>query len=286
VTDDRALGRILKDIAQDANIRTHDGPSDYFWPSSLGRCERRVILERAGVRGNPLDDDTALFFWIGNVIHDAVQKGIAKRLPGKVWTEVSIRDEEYKISGRVDNLRLVEEDGEWVVYEYKTVRTDAFRWNLLKPDHILQVGIYLTFLIDCPVCMGYESMKPRCITCQNTGRLTVLASRGKLAYIGKEDGRVEVFEIVADEALRTAVKEKLKHLEQLYIGYVASSGAILPPKLSKEPILDKKGIPEIYKKSSTKFGHKKGDPKLKEDWRVRNCPYLGSGRCCGDREKS
>lgn len=279
--DEKSLRRILIDVAREREERGPAKPQDYFHPSAMGQCERRVILSHFGVEGLPMSDDDALFFWIGNIIHEAVQKGVSKRMGGTVWNEVRFRDETYKISGRLDTLRLTQEDEVWSVWEYKTVRTDAFRFNLPKPDAILQVLIYTIFPLDCPECLGYEVMKPKCDVCTNVG-LVGPADFGKLAYIGKEDGRLEVYDIQPDEALKAAVKQKLMRLQMLADDY--GKRGVLPDKLPKEHLTDKKGVPQFYVKSSTKFGFKAGDPKLKDDWRVQNCPYLGSGQCCGDKE--
>jgi len=254
---------------------------DYFNPSAMGQCERRVILSHAGVQGKALTDDDVMFFWLGDIIHDAVQRGIAKKLEGQVWNEVGMRENTYRISGRLDTMRLVVDEGEFGVYEYKTIRTDAFRYKLPKPDAILQVCLYQMFPLDCPICLGYESMVPKCVMCQNTG-VVGPAKWAKIAYIGREDGRMEVYDVVIDDELRAAVKQKLMRLQVLAEEF--DKNGTLPDKLPKEHILDKKGQPAFYVKSSAKFGFKKDDPKLKDDYRVQNCPYLGSGRCCGDKD--
>lgn len=283
LTDEKSLKRILIEIAR--GEEREDRQHDYFYPSSLGQCERRVILEHAGVPGKPMTDQDALFFWIGNVIHDAVQKAISLKLPGQVWNEVHVRDETYKVSGRLDTLRWERKDGVWRVYEYKSQRTDAFRFNLPKSDHILQVGIYCTFKIDCPVCVTYVDHDRvaalpdiECELCKGTSYVGP-ATAGKLAYIGKEDGRIETFDIVPDEELRAAVKQKLMRLQTLSEMYTANES--LPDKLPKQQVVVK-GVPQFYVRGSKKFGAKPGDPKVKDDYRVKNCPYLGSGKCCGD----
>lgn len=281
-----SLKRILIEVARERVTPEHDTPSGYFHPTAMSKCERRVILEHAGVEGNPMSDETALFFWIGNVIHDAVQEGIAKKLSGTVWNEVHMRDETYKVSGRLDTLRLMLVGGEWyVVYEYKSQRTDAFNYKMPKPDHVLQVLIYCVFPLDCPACSVYEEWpsrkrewSPTCAICKGSG-LVGPAKMGKLAYIGKEDGRLEVFDITPDNDLKVAVKQKLMRLQVLAEDY--AKRRVLPDPLPQEPITDKKGVPQFYVKSSTKFGFKAGDPKMKDDYRVKNCPYEGRG-CCGD----
>lgn len=287
-----SLKRILIEIAREREDRHPIASAQaYFHPSAMGKCERRVILEHAGVQGKGLTDDDVMFFWLGDIIHDAVQLGIAKKMGEQTWNEVHFSDETYKVSGRLDTLRLVLDDGEFGVYEYKTMRTDAFRYKLPKPEHILQVIMYMIFPLDCPVCSVYDKNEdysariPRewsttCVFCQGTG-LVGPAKWGKIAYVGKEDGRMEVYEIAIDDEMVAAVKQKLMRLQMLAEDYDARGA--LPDKLPKEPITDKKGVPQVYVKSSTKFGFKKGDPKMKDDYRVQNCPYLGSGRCCGDK---
>ena len=296
MTEEKSLKRILIEVAREREDKPpyprgdkHKHLAcgelcifDYFNPSAMGQCERRVILSHFGVEGKGLTDDDVMFFWLGDIIHDAVQMGIAKKLPDQVWNEVGMRDDTYRVSGRLDTLRLVLTDGVFGVYEYKTVRTEAFNFKLPKPDAILQVILYQVFKIDCPECRGYESMVPQCVMCQNIGMVGP-AEWGKIAYIDRQEGRIEVYDITVTDELRAAVKQKLMRLQVLAEEY--DRNGTLPDKLPKEHITDKKGEPQFYQKSSAKFGFKKGDPKLKDDWRVRNCPYLGSGRCCGDKEK-
>lgn len=290
-----SLQRILIEVARDREDRNPLPRGDahkhlacgelctfeYFHPSAIGQCERRVILSHAGVEGKPYDDQTVMFFWLGDIIHDAVQRGIAKKLPGQVWNEVSMRDNIYRVSGRLDTLRLVAEDGVFGVYEYKTVRSEAFQYRLPKPDAILQVLLCQIFPVDCPICLGYESMVPQCVMCQNAG-VVGPAEWGKIAYIDRQEGRMEVYDVTKTPELEAALKQKLMRLQVLAEEY-ATSGT-LPDRLPKIQLTDKDGKPEFYVTTSKKFGYVKGQPKLKDDWRVRNCPYLASGKCCGDRE--
>ena len=265
-----SLANLITQIARAGRKEKAEGPAPHWYPSSMGKCPRAVVLSHAGVEGNPIDDETARLFWIGDQFHASVQKSVGDMLPGKVFHEVRLRDEEYKVSGRIDTLRL-DEAGDWEVYEYKTVRTRAFEYALPQPAHILQVAIYLTFRADCP-----EHQETDCPLCGGDGFLP-LPKRARIAYVGKEDGRLAEFVVETSQGLQDAVKAKLVELESLYQKYL--SDGTLPPPLPKQPLMVK-GVPQAYVKSG-KWG-KAGDPKMVPDYRTMWCEYRGTGRCCGD----
>jgi len=83
------------------------------------------------------------------------------------------------------------------------------------------------------------------------------------------------FEIKITDELRENVKKKLVHLDEQYA--IFQDCGDLPAPLPDVPILTKAGEPQIYK-----IGPKKGQPFVKQDWRISYCPFLGSGQCCGD----
>lgn len=270
-----------------ADLHEYPGPKPNWYPSSFGKCDRAAVLERAGRTKNRTSDASALFYWIGNVIHKAVQTAIAKRLPGVVWDEVAVKDEEYHISGKMDNLRMLRMPDEsfevlFEVYEYKTVRTNAFNFKMPYDSHVLQCAIYLTFRARCPDPKRVHGLGEGrvCDVCDGSGSLP-LPRRARIAYIGKEDGRTETYTITNSPELRAKVKSKILSLTEQLEKYQKTGE--MPPKLPKVQI-KVKGVPQVYKRANKKTGVKVGDPKVEDDHRTYNCDYKGQGICCADKE--
>lgn len=267
------------------------GPRTNWSPSAFGKCDRAMILEHAGVKKNPVTDATALFFWIGHVIHDAVQKAVSARLPGQSWHELVVKSEKYHVSGKLDTLRMVRaKDGGtevvFDVFEYKSVRTAAFNFPLPQAAHVLQVALYLTFPVACPMKVHFAQggllataeHANECDACSGSGMLP-LPRIGRIAYIGKEDGKIETYTVRQSPELQAEVKKKLRSLDFQFNVFMKTG--VMPDKLAKKQI-KVKGELQFYKKSG-KWG-KAGDPKMEDDYRTFNCDYKGSGKCCADKE--
>lgn len=180
-------------------------PTDNWHPSSLGMCDRAAVLGRAGVEGNPLTDETLRKFWIGNVIHEAIQKVMSEDPEaGVLGHEVAVRDQEYEVSGRVDSLTRTATGTE--VVEYKTIDSRAFKYGDLPYDsHLRQVACYLAF----PSQFGY-------------------ADRARIIYIGKSDGRIEEFGVAPTPELIQFIKSELARLTELLVAY-RDAGTMPPP---------------------------------------------------------
>lgn len=164
------------------------------------------MLKRAGVEGNPLSDETLRKFWIGEVLHRAIQDVMsADPEAGVVAHEVAVRDEEHAVSGRADTLTRTAEGQE--VVEYKTIDSRAFHFgDLPYASHLHQAGTYLVF----PTEHGY-------------------ADRARIAYLGKGDGRTEEFTIERTPELVEFIKWDLRRLNDLYAAY--RERGELPPAL-------------------------------------------------------
>jgi hypothetical protein len=244
--------------------RTKHEAKGYWYPSQLGGCDRKNVLQHAGVLQTPPDDRSLRIFWMGNQIHDALQRHTPFSTIGH---ELDVKDEEYHLSGRVDTL--VKTDGVVEVVEFKSLRSDAFQYGLPKPEHILQVGSYLAFpaKLYCDKCddcqywhqngidkTGTYSESCKEHRCKGKGWEHLSADRARLVYWSKDDARIEEFIIPRTDELTDKVKHELVRLEQLYQAYLKDGS--LPDAL-----------PET-------------------DWRIRGpkvyCDYANSGRCCGD----
>lgn len=68
--------------------RERDG---YWFPSQLGGCDRKNVLEHAGVEAVPYDDRTLRLFWLGKEIHTALQQSFPFSIIGH---ELRVRNDE------------------------------------------------------------------------------------------------------------------------------------------------------------------------------------------------
>ena len=127
--------------------------------SSAGACARAVAFRVAAVPAtNPPTADSLINFYIGDSVHDIVQRAIVARWPNAT-TEVSGTIDDF-LSGHADVIYFAE-DGEKVVCEIKSVSDFAFelatgaelksngRWRKKdrqpegpKREHLLQNLIY------------------------------------------------------------------------------------------------------------------------------------------------
>jgi len=131
--------------------------------SSAGGCARAIAFRVAAVpASNPPAADSLVNFYIGDSIHDIVQRAIVGRLPDAT-TEVTCSLDDF-LSGHADVLYGAD-DGEKVVCEIKSVSDFAFelatgaelksngRWRKKdrqaegpKREHLLQNLIYARML--------------------------------------------------------------------------------------------------------------------------------------------
>jgi len=167
--------------------------SGYWNPSQLGFCDRRNILRHDGLPENELDDRTLRLFWLGSAIHESLQRTFPFEVVGH---EVKVKDEEYRLSGRVDTYARV--DGVLEVVEFKSIASKKFAYKSLPDEnHILQIGCYLTF----------------------PGEGDIVPQRGRLVYWSKDDARIEEYLVQPTDELKAKVKTELARLEGLFQEY-------------------------------------------------------------------
>lgn len=271
------------------------GEQRAWYPSTISQgCARKAILNRAGVEGNPLDAVTLRKFWMGEAIHSSFQSFIESSFSDEygvevVGNEVEVRDEEFGVAGRIDTLAKVEDGLE--VWEYKSAASRSFSYgDFPRDDHILQVGIYLTFRATCQgtthgVSQGTlmdeaRSVDPEC-RCDGSGKLP-LPKRARIIYFSKDDARLLEYVVEPTNELTARVKSTLASLNEAYEQYKADG--TLPEPL---PLVIKKGrkpsMAAVARAiaSGGELPEQEADS-LEEDWRVRYCEYRGTGRCCGD----
>lgn len=265
----RSFTEVLKEALANRRLkdrRTGEQPAWYPSTISLG-CDRKAVLNRAGVEGNPFDATTLRKFWMGEAIHSAFQGFIEENFEQEgvivLGNEVEVRDNEFNVAGRIDTLVQVEDGIE--VWEFKSAASRSFSYgDFPREDHVLQVGVYLTFPATCPACKERPQLLP-CNLCGGSGKLP-LPVRARLIYFSKDDARIQEYVVVQTPELTAKVKGTLARLEQAYEQYKADG--TLPAPL---PMVEKE---------------RKGVINIEEDWRVRYCEYRGTGRCCGDNRES
>src|SRR5258708_36441870 len=106
--------------------------SESWHPSMFGKCDAEAILKREGVIPNPFSDETLRKFWMGNLIHAALQEAAPFEVLGLEKTTI-IKDDDYHISGRTDGLVI--NDGVVEVLEFKSTKDTRY---IPKDEHILQ----------------------------------------------------------------------------------------------------------------------------------------------------
>jgi len=244
----RSITSIIEKALADARIldeRLGEQPAWYPSVVSMG-CDRKSILERHGVEGTPHDTQTLRKFWMGSSIHNALQALVSGALKDDdvqfIGNELSVRNDEYKLAGRIDTL--VKVDNVVEAWEYKSAASASFRYtDFPKKEHIFQVGVYLAFPAK-----------------SEDGTVCPLPKQARIIYFSKDDAAVQEYIITPDYEfdgvpLLDHVKQVLLSLEAKYTDY--KSDGTLPPVL-----------PKVTKQL-------KSGPKVEYDWRCRYCPYFG-----------
>jgi len=247
------------------------GARDYWNPSTMGGCDRAAVLKRAGVEGTPFSPRTKRKFWMGDRVHEGLTAAVVGGLPPG-WQllgadpAVRVRDEESKLSCRPD-LLLRNPAGELEIWEFKSKNSMAFKYDVFQQDHMDQAIIGASF---------YPAIV------QDFGDVTIFSvyavypARVRLVYWSKDDADMAEFVEEMSEERRGRVRSRLAELERLYEAYTASGS--LPDKISDAWVpITLNGEPQFYVK-----GPKKGQPKLEQNPSVKNCRYLGTGKCCAD----
>lgn len=292
--------------------RTREGPQPAWYPSSIGGCERKSVLRRAGIKSKPFDIRTLRKFWMGDQVHHAVQSAVEQELLLSkagfefLGHELIVRDDQFHLSGRLDSM-VRAADAKTEAWEYKSIASSAFQYHdRPKPEHILQLGIYGTFparridateasMRPCPKAPQPLSHNTRGANrdgieaCEYCGAILTrpgfwpIPDRGRIIYWSKDDALMEEYVVNFTDELRANVKKTLGRLEAHYQAYLKDK--TLPPiiPLRQVAILDKvtgERVPQAYLRAG-KYG-KKGDPKLERDPRTKWCDYEGLGQCCLD----
>lgn len=120
---------------------------DYWSASSAGYCMRKVIFDRLKVPHVQTDADARKqrVFTSGHIFHEWMQ-GLTKEAGLSIASELELKDEELMILGHFDDL--VETEHGLILYDYKTVNSQAFKYKKDKMSryHTMQLGTYMYML--------------------------------------------------------------------------------------------------------------------------------------------
>jgi hypothetical protein len=213
-------------IQRTRQTSTRTGPQPAWYASGLGYCERKATLRRAGVKGTPFDVRTLRKFWMGDKVHHELQSAIETELRSRddvifLGHELSIRNDEFKVAGRLDSLVSV--NGVIEAWEYKSTASGSFKYaDLPKKEHKLQLGVYLTFPCKMQDAEGWYDVLPQ---------------RGRLIYWSKDDALIDEYIVESTPELHEQVKETLGRLEDHYQKYLKDQ--TLPPVIDLEQAMKK-----------------------------------------------
>ncbi len=165
-----------------------------FAASNAGYCPRAAVLNRLRADEKPLEPKSLRVFWIGQMLHDAVED-IARESGRLIASEKWIERDEI-VHGKYDFI-LQEDDGDNTLYELKSINTSAFWWMILKSKEAKKHNIYqaITYWY---LIKGYRF------------------SRLKIAYLSKEDASLKVFTINVTKKLIKEVQSWWKKLDKQY----------------------------------------------------------------------
>ncbi|MFE4029294.1 PD-(D/E)XK nuclease family protein [Priestia sp. YIM B13551] len=156
--------------AEHQKQRIAEGKIGKFYPSSVGKCKRAVVYQMLGYPAKPIKGQSVLILDNGTSFHNRMED-IFERMGIMIAPELSLKDEELRISGRSDAIiwnYLKQEDEpdeeEIVLYdpneedkviykgpsnhilivEFKSIKNKNFEKLKTKPQskHIMQLQLY------------------------------------------------------------------------------------------------------------------------------------------------
>jgi len=159
---------------------------EWFAVSNAGFCKRATILNRLNAKEEDHDVKMKRIFWIGNVIHQAIQDLLKKS--GRL-----VAAEEFLApygsgdrSGAFDDI-LRDDDSNLVLYEFKTKGTGIFWKMVLKDKKPAKHNVYQA--------VTYYDMNTK----YNLQKL-------KVVYFSKEDAAIRAFTVDVTPELLAEVR--------------------------------------------------------------------------------
>jgi len=173
-----------------------------YYASELGTCPRKLYFSYKIPK--KLDSDTIRIFEVGNLFHEFIAKVLGnsqsiKLLENERSVTLITKGSSAIVTGRIDDLILVEKTGEKIIIDVKTIKSFDFLTEP-KHEHKMQVMMYLKSL-------GLK--------------------KGALLYVKKEDMQIRYFEFEYDELI---VNEILEKAEIVHLGLKTDT----PPVKNKD----------------------------------------------------
>lgn len=116
-----------------------------YYPSEIGSCIRKVWYSYK----YPKETDIELtkIFEVGNLIHDFVSKVIeSDKNPHVELLErelpLRLETKDFTISGRLDDMLLLKEDGRKILVEVKSTKTTDYTTEPSR-NHVMQLQLYM-----------------------------------------------------------------------------------------------------------------------------------------------
>ncbi len=114
-----------------------------YWPSEAGGCIRKNWFTFKIIK--EVDKSTSRIFEAGNRIHDFIADVIQSEKNKHVQLvdrelPIKIKQKDYVISGRIDDLIMVLMDGKKYLVEVKSVK---FLPNEARKEHMMQLQLYM-----------------------------------------------------------------------------------------------------------------------------------------------
>jgi len=175
----------------DAHLKRENRPKGVgrYYPSEVGSCLRKVWYSY--MFPSEVEPDLVKIFEIGNIVHDFIVKVLksekspdVKLLKSEFPFKVNVDD--FVISGRVDNLILVQSSGEVFLVEVKSTK-DLKYVKEAAPHNIVQLQLYMHF----------------------TG-----VHKGLLLYVDKGNLKTRSFEIPYSEAEVNKILDRFRALHK------------------------------------------------------------------------
>jgi CRISPR/Cas system-associated exonuclease Cas4 (RecB family) len=160
-----------------------------YYPSEVGSCIRKVWYSYKFPK--EVEPDLIKVFEVGNIMHDFVVdvlksektpnvELVAEELPFKMDID------DFKVSGRVDDLIIIKRENREVLVEVKSVGNLKYVKEP-KSQHIIQLQFYM-------YATGVHD--------------------GMLLYIDKRNLQSQIFEVEYDETQAKAIVERFKRLHR------------------------------------------------------------------------
>lgn len=143
---DTGLRPVVDDylLAESRKVRDY---GSYWSASSAGYCQRKVMFDRLGVPSVETDADARKqrVFTSGHLFH-AWMQGLTKEAGISVEQETELQDENLMVRGHFDDL--IKTDRGLVLYDFKTVNSQAFKYKKDEMSHFhrMQLGTYMYML--------------------------------------------------------------------------------------------------------------------------------------------